>query len=202
MTESQYKNRDENSWAERVRQGGEKATPVTHNGKSAVPPPKNAEEHQSDVHQPIHSEHYANDAQDPMILEEPIVSPADEVTSHPNTVHTANNITHATLDEGNYVPPNAQGACTTLPKWSDLLTTDSENELDLDKQGKKRDKSITPKDDEQRGNENDVSTSAAGPSQPTKTPSPKRPKKLKVESDASTSCERTRNVSRLKKPFL
>jgi hypothetical protein len=137
-----------------------------------------------------------------MILEDPKVSPTDKIPSHPNTVHTANNITHATRDEGNYVTPNTQGACIKLTRWSDLLTTDSEDELDLEKKKKKRENSVTPKDDEQRGYENDVSTSVAGTSKLTKTPSPKRPKKLKVERDTSTSHEKTRNVSRLKKQYL
>jgi hypothetical protein len=177
MTGSQYNTHEGNSWANRVKHASDKAALDIQSRKYAVLPFKNAEELQIAVHQSRPSEQYANDEQDPMIVEDLPCSPADKAPSHPKAVNKSDNNTHAIFDEGNPVTSDTQETYTKVPKWSDLLTTDSETERDLEKQGKKREKSTKPKDDVQKGNESDDNTIDAGPSQLTKTPSPKRPKK-------------------------
>jgi hypothetical protein len=204
ITGSQHNKRDGNTWAEKVRQGSETAMHITHNDNTEMESPKNIEERQMKKQQPRHSEQQENVAQDPMEMEESKIPPTEETPVNPKAKHTENKITQLTQDKGNYTPPNTQESRTNLPKWSDLLTNDSEDELDrdLDKQGKKkREKSTSPKEDEKRTDEDDTDNSIVATSKLTKTQSPKHPKKLKVERATSTSREKTRNGSRLKKPY-
>jgi hypothetical protein len=93
-------------------------------------------------------------------------------------------------DEENPAPSASQETCTKVTKWSDLLSTDSDTEHDLEEQGKKREKFTQPKDDIQEGNDSDDKTTDAGPSQLTKTPSPKRKKKMKVDREVLISREK------------
>ena len=106
------------------------------------------------------------------------------------------------VDEGTPALSDTQATCPKVTKWSDLLTTDSDTEHDLEKQGKKREKSTQPKDDILKGSDSDDNTIDVGPSQLTKMPSPKRTKKIKVDREVLISRERTRSLSGLKKPYL
>jgi hypothetical protein len=200
MPGGQYTIHEGNSWANRVKHGSEKAPPDVNIGTNTIPPLANGAEHQVAEHQSRSPEQYAHDEQDPMVVEHLPCSPADEAASLPDDVNKTDNNKNAMDDEGTPALSDTQTTCPIVSKWSNLLTTDSDTEHDLEKQGKKREKSTQPKDDKQEGSDSDDNTIDAGSSQFTKMPSPKRTKKIKVDREVLTSRERTRSQSRLKKP--
>ena len=99
-----------------------------------------------------------------MVVEHLPCSPADEAASVPDAVNKTDNNKNAMDDEGTPALSDTQATCPKITKWSDL-TTDSDTEHDLEKQGKKREKSTQPKDDILKGSDSDDNTVDAGPSQ-------------------------------------
>jgi len=181
MSGSQYTTHEGNSWANRVKHGSEKAPPDVNIGTDTILPFANGAEHQVSEHQSRPPEQYAHDEQDPMVVEHLLCSPADEAASVPGAVNKTDNNKNAMVDE------ETQASCPKVTKWCDLLTTDSDTEHYLEKQGKKREKSTQPKDDIEKGSDSDDNTIDAGTSQLTNTPSPKRTKKIKVDREVLTS---------------
>jgi hypothetical protein len=81
-----------------------------------------------------------------MVVEHLPCFPADEAASLPDAVNKTDNNNIAMDDDGTNALSDTQATCPIVTKWSDL-TTDSDTEHDQGKQGKKREKSVQPKDD-------------------------------------------------------
>jgi len=82
------------------------------------------------------------------------------------------------------VPPIPATTCAPVTKWSDIITTNTEYEHATEKQGKKREQVNLTNEIQKGENEGDEDTEEITRYKLPQTTSPKRAKKIKVDSDA------------------
>jgi len=174
---SQQTSNDGNSWANMVKRGTEKAPSVINNGTNNVTISPNVEARQvSDLPSRSFDQDVQN-KQDPMTVEHHLCPPADEADlTLSDDINKTDNIVRME-EEQSLAPPDTHATCPNAMKWADLITTESDDERDHDKQGKKREKSKQTKDDKQEDKESDDNTTDAGTPQLTQTTNSKRSKK-------------------------
>ena len=71
-----------------------------------------------------------------MVVEHLLCSPADEAASVPDAVNKTDNNKNAMVGDGTPALSDTQATCPKVTKWSDLLTTDSDTEHDLENRGR------------------------------------------------------------------
>ena len=94
------------------------------------------------------------------------------------------------------VPPTTATTCAPVTKWSDIITTNTEHEDATEKQGKKREQANLTNEIQKEENDGDEDTEEITRHKLPQRTSPKHSKKIKVNSDAKTSREKTRSKSR------
>jgi len=136
---SHQTSQEQNSWANKVKRGIEKAPSADNNYSNDIPQSSNGEARQVIELRARSIDEDPHNKQVPMTVDPHLCPPANEIMTPSKETNKTENIDRMNEDLSP-ATPDTQPTCPDVTKWSDLISTESDAERDHNKQGKKLEK--------------------------------------------------------------